>query len=1133
MYYGAGMRLRRSPVLVLGFAVVAGVVLAPAVAEPASAASIGLAIGVQSDGAGSFTPEDGPGADSGPSNGVVRTFDSVTYRVEVSSNEGVSTNETFRVTKPAGTTWARLPAACRGEGSGIDGDSLTCNVGTVAEGETRATPVVLRVGGALQNASTLVLSGAVTADENETGPTVSSPTTTVSAAPRYDLSKNVVSSQLTSGVVGPDGRTEGIALRYPIAVSWSPVVAGQGLLGFERTDGEFSFVDDVSGLAPDGRSEAQLIDLAGVPACGPNVRGIIGQMPGGHGGGEQAVLDSGTVSCTQEGGPGSPITVTASGVDTAISSESVPDRTLEGGPIPGGTKPYVVSAYITLWVPKPDPSSTFVATNSYGQLETTSISGLANFDEPVANNVAHRNLSNFLPGNGYKSLGQVSDRSADAVHSGSAKDGDPFVTPGQLLRAHVSTTNPGTGAYRDAVLCDVIDNRYQHVTADNARGVPAYTSGVTGARVEYAAFSFTDPVVGRDATCGDDDTWFAEPEAVPGGAAAVGKVRAIGAVDGGRTANLFVYLEVGAAANGTRVRDFGQLNFGTTGNGEWVHDRTDAETGAGPYADSVIVTQTKARVTKKIVDPGHDVDDTPDETSLVGAGNSLDFALYPTLSNASRAVRTQDLTVVDTLPVHTTYEESSASVEPSTAEWISDDDGHRRQRLTWVLPEVLPGTLVEPIRYSLVVDAGATAQGIENEVTVSAPDDVSTEGLRRAVRAVQIVSGSGVAVSKTAVEPVVVAGDQLRWELVYTNTSAVPVDVVDVIDVLPFDGDGGDSDFRGTVHLAAAVVTQAGERARYTAAAPDTVEIDGGHPSNDVGGSTRWCAENEFGVSGCPTSFTDVTGLRILRSAGVGVGQRVSHSVALVTDGAADGDRYTNRFGLRASNLHLAVQSNRATITVVSGSIGDVVWEDADRDGVQDDSESGVEAVAVSLDGTDDHGDRVAAETVTDAAGHYRFTGLRPGSYRVHVTFPDGTHATTEHAGDDTAVDSDIDPGGTTPPAALARITDAGVDLSGVSSDLDLDAGLVHDDPGEPGDGGDGGGGADDEGVTAPVGPQPEHPGDSDQPAAGDQAAEHRGPAAGVLAFTGSNPLPAVLAALLLVALGLGVVVFRRHGRRG
>ncbi|OII35032.1 hypothetical protein BIU98_03580 [Curtobacterium sp. MMLR14_010] len=64
--------------------------------------TIGVAIDAMKDGIVPFTPKDAPGGHTGTANGIVRTMDTITYRMSVNSNDGSSTNERFTVTAPAG-----------------------------------------------------------------------------------------------------------------------------------------------------------------------------------------------------------------------------------------------------------------------------------------------------------------------------------------------------------------------------------------------------------------------------------------------------------------------------------------------------------------------------------------------------------------------------------------------------------------------------------------------------------------------------------------------------------------------------------------------------------------------------------------------------------------------------------------------------------------------------------------------------------------------------------------------------------------------------------------------------------------------------------------------------------------------
>lgn len=98
-----------------------------------------------------------------------------------------------------------------------------------------------------------------------------------------------------------------------------------------------------------------------------------------------------------------------------------------------------------------------------------------------------------------------------------------------------------------------------------------------------------------------------------------------------------------------------------------------------------------------------------------------------------------------------------------------------------------------------------------------------------------------------------------------------------------------------------------------------------------------------------------------------------------------------------------------------TASLGNFVWQDLDKDGIQDTGEAGVKGVIVDLL---DAGGVVVASTTTDAGGLYRFTGLAAGSYAVDISSKNfvcggalkGWQATLENQGSNEALDSDGDP---------------------------------------------------------------------------------------------------------------------------
>ncbi len=85
-------------------------------------------------------------------------------------------------------------------------------------------------------------------------------------------------------------------------------------------------------------------------------------------------------------------------------------------------------------------------------------------------------------------------------------------------------------------------------------------------------------------------------------------------------------------------------------------------------------------------------------------------------------------------------------------------------------------------------------------------------------------------------------------------------------------------------------------------------------------------------------------------------------------------------------------------VTAAPGSIGDLVWNDADGDGIFDAGEAGIPGVSVTLR-ADTDGDGIFESTVSTQLsgpdGSYGFANLRPGSYQISIAPPAGRFPTT------------------------------------------------------------------------------------------------------------------------------------------
>jgi hypothetical protein len=149
------------------------------------------------------------------------------------------------------------------------------------------------------------------------------------------------------------------------------------------------------------------------------------------------------------------------------------------------------------------------------------------------------------------------------------------------------------------------------------------------------------------------------------------------------------------------------------------------------------------------------------------------------------------------------------------------------------------------------------------------------------------------------------------------------------------------------------------------------------------------------------------------------------------------------------------------TLAIQPGGIGDFVWNDANRNGLQDRGENGVAGVRINLYAAGgavlpntDSADQVVgrattngmlvATTRTDANGEYMFEDVPAGDYVVEFTgLPEGYRFTKRFAGTTNTIDSDADlTSGRTPvmviPEGYVDLTcDAGIYLAFQQEDED------------------------------------------------------------------------------------------------
>jgi large repetitive protein len=292
-------------------------------------------------------------------------------------------------------------------------------------------------------------------------------------------------------------------------------------------------------------------------------------------------------------------------------------------------------------------------------------------------------------------------------------------------------------------------------------------------------------------------------------------------------------------------------------------------------------------------------------------------------------------------------------------------------------------------------------------------------------------------------------GGAIQYQLRVQNVGTVAMQNFVLIDILPFVGDTGvrDTSPRGsqwTPLLAAPILPPAGTTLYYSTA---------GNPCRgEVGGPTTGCTPPNWSTVP-PDPITSVRSFKVeFGSRVVGPFDFVAFSFHLTAPGNVPAAASTfNSFAYQADRSDglgtLAAEPQKVGITLGAcdaASLGDFVWVDVNKNGVQDDGPTGVNNLYVRLispgpdgvPGTPDDvplASAVTGQSPANQPGWYLFPGLAPGSYFVCVTPPPTFIFTTPTQG---TPNLDSDANTTTGCSPV-------VTLAANQNDPDVDFGLV------------------------------------------------------------------------------------------
>ena len=395
--------------------------------------------------------------------------------------------------------------------------------------------------------------------------------------------------------------------------------------------------------------------------------------------------------------------------------------------------------------------------------------------------------------------------------------------------------------------------------------------------------------------------------------------------------------------------------------------------------------------------------------------NEVTLQITPTLSELDPQTPTNikgaTVRIKQTLPKELTYIPGSSNYgEP--IEVIENDDG--TTTYIWDIYNCNVGEAIEPLVIKAEIDPD-TINGTTLSVTsVIEPDrdliGLSSLEFRTANTGIQIVNLSSHSLNKETTNRIIESNGEITYRVTYQNKTDYSMPDFQLLDILPYNGDGRDSAYNGTYILKDVKVTQTAggstvsndNLSLYTTTDVEARKIT---PKDEgIGVSEIW-NEKEIG-----SSIEEPVTVLALKGE-IAPNTRVEMEITLKTSNNRPGDVYANSVTAQTSKDTEVITSTNVENTVVRRQIEGTIWYDTNENGLMDADEAKANRIEVELlksDGSKavDYNGNEISNILTNSNGEYTFTNLPIGEYIVEIHTDDQYTLTTANVGTNREINS-------------------------------------------------------------------------------------------------------------------------------
>ena len=431
------------------------------------------------------------------------------------------------------------------------------------------------------------------------------------------------------------------------------------------------------------------------------------------------------------------------------------------------------------------------------------------------------------------------------------------------------------------------------------------------------------------------------------------------------------------------------------------------------WGNTVLVVGADSSISTKTIDSETGAEKT---TYDIGKNeNEVTLQITPTLSESDPQIPTNikgaTVRIKETLPAELTYVPGSSNYgEP--IETIQNDDG--TTTYIWEIYNCNVGEAIEPLVIKAEIDP-ETANGTTLKVTSLIEPDKELIGLssleyRTATNEINVVNLANYRIYQETDTQIIENNGEIKYKLTFQNSSTTSMPDFQVLDILPYNGDGRGTAYNGTYTLKDVKVTQTlggsvienSNLKLYTTTNIDARKIT---PKDEgIGVSEIWIEKT---IGEAINELITVIALK----GEVANNATVEIEITLQTSNNRGGDIYYNQATAQTSKNTEVITTSNVKTEVVKRQISGMIWYDTNENGIKDEEESYANRIEVELKKADgskaqDYNGNEIENILTDSNGTYTFSNLPMGEYIVEIKTEDKYKLTQANVGSNKEINS-------------------------------------------------------------------------------------------------------------------------------